>query len=146
MDGTCGIFCPGGTYAINLNNPNAIRSCALCHPTCDWCAQDPAVDKCTTCKGGLFQSSDSSTFSCLDVCPPTFFAAQGNICRSCHPSCATCSGPEIDKCTSCPATKLKSQNTTDFSCLDVCPVNFYAINNTLCSPCWANCTHCNGEG
>jgi proprotein convertase subtilisin/kexin type 5 len=67
--------------------------------------------------------------------------ASGNICYSCNPECATCSGPLNNNCKSCNSPNFLNQ----LMCIAVCPAGtFGSLTPPECLKCHATCTTCNG--
>ena len=60
-------------------------------------------------------------------------------CEACHATCATCSGPGADQCTSC-VDSLVLDGTT---CTSDCRVGFYVEKQT-CKACAGTCHECRG--
>lgn len=61
--------------------------------------------------------------ACKAVCPKGYFEdLDQGICVSCHPTCATCSGPLSDDCETCSALNPKLY---EGMCLEECPAGTY---------------------
>lgn len=87
--------------------------------------------------------------TCTSSCPASTYIANVNgnrHCLPCHTTCSSCADdPAADKCTACVANLFRSSDTTNFSCLTVCPSDHYSINGT-CFPCHTSCSSCAGAG
>lgn len=140
----------------------------------DGCDVFCQVETGYVCSGGSFNDQDTCTAICGDgkrvdseVCDDSntvsldgcsgdcttieagYTCAGGSVltpdtCASCHPSCATCSGPTTTDCTSC-ATASPFFNPDQGTCLTTCtPVGKYANASTVCEACDAACGTCSG--
>ena len=112
--GTC-TPCTGDGY-------NTVASgCVTCAASCRQCGSTPVdANKCTACYT-LSLNKYLINDQCTDCSTPGFFIDQKNgvsFCKKCDPSCKTCSGPQVNQCTSCPTDRFKFQaNNTCSLCL-----------------------------
>ena len=112
------------TCATDTNKPNASGTkCVEC--TTEGCAKCSDEGVCVECSTGKL----TPTGQCVDKCDNLGgYYADGNICKPCDSSCASCSTAGADKCLSCPAGKvLRYTDDSDLnqggSCVDECKTN-----------------------
>lgn len=118
----------------------------LCHEECkgDQCT-GPLPQDCKECKNFRLGSA------CVPECPEQHYATNNDhVCHHCDPSCATCSGPTLLQCLSCPPghpehlTKVnKGEKTPHYICSSDCLPGYYRSSNS-CLPCIASCKECEG--
>ena len=104
------------------NKPNTVKTaCVPC--SIDGCASCDKENVCAKCNDSKYPTP---TGQCVDKCDNLGgYYADGNVCKPCDPSCASCSTAGADKCLSCPAGKaLKYTSESDISgggsCMDEC--------------------------
>jgi hypothetical protein len=69
----------------------------------------------------------------------------GTICRPCHWSCATCIGPDQNKCLTCDLSTPVTTNRYYLQGRCICLNRFYEDNMTgSCNQCSYSCLACNG--
>lgn len=74
------------------------------------------------------------------ICKPSYFSSEGN-CYACHTTCLTCTGSNINQCSSC-QTELFMHNG---KCMNPCPPGTYANSLTnSCAVCSKECGTCKG--
>ena len=135
-DSTC-LFCSTGfdrwnnganDGEMNLNNV----SCLICDSSLPYMLEDGTC--ATACPAGQLVS----------MAGPRGHGMQ-RICRSCHETCASCSGPNADQCTSCDDIGVNAF-LHNGQCVLKCPENHYADQARVCHPCAASCKTCAGPG
>ncbi len=115
-NGSCLATCPNGTFA---NTTSLV---------CDLC-----IWPCGNCQSTIF------CLSCLDS---SKFLVNGD-CVPCSSPCASCS-LSISNCTAC-ITSTSTPYIFNFTCLTLCPPNYYSDNAThSCSLCASPCLTCHG--
>jgi hypothetical protein len=114
----------------------ATNSCPTCFTNCLECS-GPLSTECLSCYPGSFMRADSS---CLLNCLTNQYYDGGGtmLCQNCHATCATCSGPALTECLTCPVGKVKN---FDNSCLSSCPLGTF-LNVGNCVQCAPNCPTC----
>lgn len=79
-------------------------------------------------------------------CPNFSYQNNATTCLSCHFTCAQCSGPERDQCTSCrPGFVLKADdiNPNTLICASDCAATyFFSALNNKCMRCGTYCDEC----
>ena len=65
----------------------------------------------------------SNTNDAPNRCLPHYYCAGGGICKKCHSSCYTCSGPNKDQCILCNRLTYKLSN------LNTCEINYLNLKN-----------------
>lgn len=122
-----------------------------CDPTCATCS-GPSANECTACLGGRYKSGGQcltcSTCGASEYQVSACTVTANTVCAPCNGSCATCSGPGANQCTSCAANKYKSGG----QCLacSTCNASEYEVSactanaNTVCGACSASCGTCTG--
>ena len=115
-----------------------------CHSDCLFCSVANSTANCTVCAvarpyrlAGL----------CVDDCGVGFFAGAGGECRSCGPTCLTCSTTSV--CDTCPASSpLKVHLGSSTACAATCPSATYELLDAngmrSCEPCHGSCKSCSG--
>ena len=95
-------------------------TCEKCHTSCKECT-GYGENKCSDC---FEKFSLGSLFDCFEVeCLDTeYFDAFQYSCRSCHYSCATCTGWRRNECLSC--DKFKGLVLSSQDACEKCPVGF----------------------
>ncbi|KAF8894822.1 hypothetical protein BD779DRAFT_865614 [Infundibulicybe gibba] len=131
--GKCVDRCPSGTFISPQDN----LTCTACDSTCGTCAG--ASTFCLTCAGNQLASSGK----CVSTCPSNSFSSSGS-CITCHPDCASCSGPSFNQCSSCPPDRPV---LTNGRCLPTCSKSqFFDKTSTTCQTCDSSCSSCSGPG
>ncbi|KCV69805.1 hypothetical protein H696_03261 [Fonticula alba] len=150
----CVTACPEGAPLVENGtcvaacSPGRVDLAGQCVFSCEGCLTcDPATGACLTCPEGKILSS-ASPATCADACAADEYVLQPEApdaaprCAACHESCATCSGPAADQCTSCPAGFFVQDSVF---CVAVCPVGFFGDADTWqCRACAADCATCTG--
>lgn len=131
--------------------------CKLCINPCKTCSV--SASNCTSCLIGFqFYSSGSTVIgTCVFDCPIGYYSkvilssssSQPNPkCLACSPSCLACS-IENTTCTKCKDGYFLHLST----CLNICPVGFYADasltqfnGSARCAPCFNPCLSCDSRG
>jgi hypothetical protein len=76
-------------------------------------------------------------------CPSNSFSSTGT-CVTCHPDCASCSGPSFNQCSSCPAA---NPVLTNGRCLPTCSRSqYFDSTSSSCQSCDSSCSSCSGPG
>ncbi|EAR90508.3 zinc finger lsd1 subclass family protein (macronuclear) [Tetrahymena thermophila SB210] len=131
----CKQICNGSYFGESVT-----KTCQACDQSCKTC-DGPNSNNCLSCQAPKFYQQTSKI--CVSQCNQNQFQDTNNqICSSCDPSCATCSGPSNFNCLSCSLNQFLYLN----QCVTNCPVKFY--NNVLsnqCSLCDSSCYTCNGS-
>ncbi|KAF6764653.1 FRAS1 protein [Ephemerocybe angulata] len=145
-NGKCVDTCPAGSFV----DPRDNLTCIACSSSCGTCAG--SADFCLTCPGNLLAADGK----CVSTCPTTSFTSTSNTvppanaCLTCHPDCATCSGPAFNQCTSCSATRPVLSAVTGATagrCLPTCSKNqFFDATSRTCQSCDSSCASCSGAG
>jgi hypothetical protein len=92
--------------------------------------------QCTGCIPGFVLSEGK----CIGSCPSgTFHDPNDNTCKTCDPSCSSCSG-SATFCLSCANSRLASSG----SCVSTCPSNTFSSSGT-CVACHPDCATCSGN-
>nr|AAB30556.1 Lfur2 [Lymnaea stagnalis] len=111
-----------------------------CHQQCDGGCNGPTAQDCIKCK--YFRIGPSRT--CVSVCPEGFYT-MNDMCFPCEISCATCIGPMLTDCRSCPSGhQLQHQvkgKLEQFICSADCLPGFFLSTNS-CIPCHSSCQEC----
>lgn len=125
------ISCYTSTY---LYNGTCLPSCPVTlYPNVTTNNCDTCTSPCSTC------TNLTNCLSCLDT---TKFLV-GGTCVPCSSPCASCT-ITITNCTSC-LTNTSTPYYHSYSCLILCPSNYYSDNSTYqCSLCASPCLTCNG--
>ncbi|RUS76822.1 hypothetical protein EGW08_015420 [Elysia chlorotica] len=117
----------------------------MCHEECkdDQCS-GPLPQHCEECKHFRIGSD------CVPECPGQHYVADGDhVCHPCDASCASCSGPTLLQCLSCPPghqehmNKDKSGEVPHYICSPECLPGYYISSNS-CLPCDRMCKDCEG--
>ncbi|XP_053559271.1 LOW QUALITY PROTEIN: extracellular matrix organizing protein FRAS1 [Bombina bombina] len=130
IGGTCKTSCPDGQYL------NLVGYCVDCHPQCQQCVanlQDTG-SVCLKCQYSRYYFVGDR---CLPECPAGYHPG-GRTCKSCHPSCKTCSGPGLNSCISCNKGFILSHNGM---CAQTCSQGYYR-NGDICKVCESPCLTC----
>ncbi|XP_048828851.1 proprotein convertase subtilisin/kexin type 5 [Brienomyrus brachyistius] len=128
--GRCGSLCSPRSY------PAGDGTCAHCPTHCEACANGRTCDRCSF----LYLLLDGV---CKASCPEGYFEdLDQGLCVPCHPSCASCSGPEADDCASC---TMRMPRLYQGSCSVDCPVGtYYQSAVGECQDCDQTCMSCSG--
>ena len=124
--------CPDGRF------PNAATmTCDLCNNKCKTCS---SFSVCTSCPTGVFLENND----CIAKCPAGKYGEESdksNLCKQCHVTCKTCSGPSEFHCLSCESELYLSGNG---ACLarSNCPEGTFENANNVCEPCNNKCLTC----
>ncbi|KAM4809143.1 extracellular matrix organizing protein FRAS1 [Rhinophrynus dorsalis] len=133
IGGSCKTSCADGRYL------NLVGYCVDCHPQCQLCVanlQDTG-SVCIKCQYSRYYFQGDH---CLPECPAGFYA-ESRRCKSCHPSCKTCSGPRLNSCTSCEGGLVLSHNGM---CTQTCFQGYYS-DGQVCKACNSQCLTCDSE-
>ncbi|XP_028416477.1 LOW QUALITY PROTEIN: proprotein convertase subtilisin/kexin type 5-like [Dendronephthya gigantea] len=132
--GQCLSPCPGNQYKNK-------GTCYTCSTGCKTC-KGSTSQECLSCHEGkkLFN------FTCVKNCPPGTYEGESNglpECKTCHPSCATCTQAGPDACTSC-RMDLYYQGRY---CVQECSIDHKLDENTrTCKTCNTDCPYTNITG
>ena len=144
--------CPDKTY---LNKDNI---CNRCEAPCDTCI---GINQCLTCTISFFKTSSLNPPTYLDcvpaaACPEkTYPDSIEKICKVCHSSCSSCSGPTANDCLGCDYQagywKKSSGKTVGpcekLACLDGMYIQIDYINKqAYCEKCYETCSKCDTSG
>jgi hypothetical protein len=117
--------------------------CQTCHAFCATC-DGPTPFNCTACPAtAVLEVIQDTTGYCK---PNTCLAGQSinfaaSTCNTCHPSCATCTGPASTDCYTCPPSKILV--VSNMSCVGACPIqNYYNSTSKRCLNCDPSCAYC----
>lgn len=80
---------------------------------------------------------DNTRFTCL--CNDGYFGTW-NQCSACDSSCATCSGPGYNQCTSC----RTGYNLNNGFCVQICSAGQFLNSTNQCQSCHTSCATCSG--
>ncbi|XP_013794564.2 extracellular matrix protein FRAS1-like [Limulus polyphemus] len=134
---SCVEECGPGYYKDTDSN-----TCQACHPTCRYCAGGRALDQCLSCSTGHLVTYPGVSYGyCLDDCPDKYFLSYEGKCESCHESCQTCLGSNLDECSTCKSPKMLKNGL----CVEDCGTGFYH-DAGICRACHPNCATCYGWG
>eukprot|EP01022_Parablepharisma_sp_SALTPOND_P021575 TRINITY_DN4284_c0_g1_i1.p1 TRINITY_DN4284_c0_g1~~TRINITY_DN4284_c0_g1_i1.p1 ORF type:complete len:2525 (-),score=116.44 TRINITY_DN4284_c0_g1_i1:8039-15613(-) len=101
----------------NELNSNPFLTSSGCQATgCKVCLY-VNTDKCVRCnEAPAFYLANG--FQCFPTnCPDGYYLASGHICKRCHFTCKSCSGPLSTQCTSCdPSNQVFSSGTGECAC------------------------------
>ncbi|KAL4482616.1 hypothetical protein ABPG73_021276 [Tetrahymena malaccensis] len=138
LNGQCVNSCPQKYYSTTSTNPQTMI-CKQCYQDCLTCSGPQSTD-CKTCQ--LPNYFVAATSQCLPNCPPKFYKNDPlALCSACDPSCANCSGPSANQCTSCTGSSYLDGN----SCVNTCsPGKFANQNDNTCTACDQTCKTCDG--
>ncbi|KAF2363062.1 VWFC domain [Trinorchestia longiramus] len=125
LKSTCVAQCPDG-HVVRAGK------CTSCSSSCLTCGLQ---EECLACTPPLLLQEGR----CVQQCHAGYYTSEDIACLKCHSHCATCTGPGIASCTSCPA-HLHLHET---SCLASCPVGHYGQEGT-CLSCHDSCFECTG--
>ncbi|XP_037079924.1 furin-like protease 2 [Pollicipes pollicipes] len=98
------------------------------------CHQQPDGADCQHCRRH-YQSA------CLPKCEPGAHMDDAENCRSCHPTCAACSGAGQTQCTACAASHVLVRELG--ICSADCPQGHFPEGGA-CEPCRPDCASCEG--
>jgi proprotein convertase subtilisin/kexin type 5 len=134
FQGSCVTNCPFGYYAT------ASYICQPCEISCASCFG--SASNCTVCPVNTFLLNGTAGSYCSSSCGSGFYLnGTLGICQPCHLSCANCTGPAINQCSSCQTGALLWQGL----CIAFCP-NGTALVQTAtmssCQSCPSNCLNC----
>ncbi|MBN3301412.1 PCSK5 convertase, partial [Amia calva] len=126
----CNGNCSFGSY------PAEDGTCSRCSAHCDVCTDANTCMKCSF----LYLLLNGV---CKANCPDGYYEdLDKGKCVPCHPTCATCSGPETDDCESC---SLQYPRLYDGRCSEDCPPGtYYEISASECQECDLTCASCLG--
>ncbi len=126
---SCVDVCPASTFRSDSGR------CEHCPHACRECT---SAEKCTSCHSGYLLVDGR----CAANCDESEYMSDGS-CYSCHPTCATCRGPDAAHCLSCPL----GLNLAGNQCLERCPAGF-TLDTSLksCQKCHSSCLDCFGAG
>ncbi|CAG5127635.1 unnamed protein product, partial [Candidula unifasciata] len=110
---------------------------SLCHSECAGNCTGATPKDCLECKH--FRIGPTKT--CVATCPSGFYA-DNKMCLPCEMSCATCSGPMLTQCLSCPLGHLFQQLNRNQQICSVECLSGYFISNNSCFPCHSTCKEC----
>ncbi|ESU40623.1 Variant-specific surface protein, partial [Giardia duodenalis] len=120
-DSVC--VCNNG-FTPNPDSSACVAASSCKTPHCQTCTgEGQEGETCTACATGYYLTP---TGQCVDSCDKLGgYYADGNVCKPCNSSCASCTAAGADKCLSCPAGKaLKYTSESDISgggsCVDEC--------------------------
>lgn len=142
--------CSENEYQVQACSLTTNRVCKLCISSCE-----PGYHLAGTCSD--FSSPHCEPCKTADDCLANEYL-KGSICNGtvspscvkCHPSCASCSGPSANECTSCPS----DAHISGRACVDECPRGEFSLGGEChsCSPsCYTcsetrtSCTSCDGS-
>ncbi|MEE6460302.1 hypothetical protein FKM82_000916 [Ascaphus truei] len=129
--GSCRTSCADGQYL------NLVGYCVDCHPQCQLCVanlQDTG-SVCLLCQYSRYYLLGDH---CIPECPVGYHT-DGRTCKSCQPSCKTCSGPGLGLCTSCEEGLVLSH---DGICTQTCFQGYYLDESHVCKACNHQCLTC----
>lgn len=136
--GLCADKCPALTFLAQDH------SCQGCHHSCLSC--DGLTDgDCTACPSQLTLQEGQCVIRNPESCPAgKYFDHRALECRSCHASCANCSGKDSDQCTVCREGYLRSDNG---KCVPTVYLNctsghYVDLESLQCNPCPDGCSNC----
>lgn len=142
IDGSCSDHCSGGTF------PTANKSCLVCHQSCKTC-DGPHDTDCTSCHPQFTLQGDACVIREPTSCPiGYYFDHRAHECRSCHKSCASCSGKESTLCASCFRGAVISE---EGRCIDTrqlrsCFAGQYFDGDKFeCATCPSYCSSCSNN-
>lgn len=93
------------------------------------------ANKCYACRNKRMDNT------CVSACPPRSYADAQGLCRPCHESCDTCTGPGQNNCLSCSPGHVRVVDL-DF-CMQQCPDGYFEdYRDKTCTPCQPNCGSC----
>ncbi|KAM4706664.1 extracellular matrix organizing protein FRAS1 [Discoglossus pictus] len=130
IEGSCKTSCADGQYL------NLVGYCVDCHPQCQQCVANlrSTGSVCLKCQYSRYYFLGDR---CLPECPAGYHI-EGRTCKSCHPSCKTCSGPGLNSCTSCDNGLVLSHNDM---CTHTCSKGYYR-DGQVCKACNRQCLTC----
>eukprot|EP00049_Salpingoeca_infusionum_P005502 m.92811 g.92811 ORF g.92811 m.92811 type:complete len:2840 (+) comp12991_c0_seq1:76-8595(+) len=152
--------CPAGTFILSEGSTSADRQCDSCDgvETYQNLANQDACKPITACTTLEYQFTSPTalrdrecrTCTTASSCNSQEYLAgtcggssgtENPRCAACHPTCATCTGPNANQCKSC-TDGLNLRGTT---CVNECPDGEYDAG-TSCASCSASCATCFGPG
>ncbi|KAK0051650.1 furin-1 [Biomphalaria pfeifferi] len=120
-----------------LLNVDIIKSQENCNAECKGGCRGPLDTDCIECKN--FHIGHLK--KCVPKCPDGYYS-KDNMCFSCEVSCASCSGPMLTQCLSCPpGHQLLNPKAKQMICSPDCLPGFY-LNANTCLPCDPTCKEC----
>ena len=142
QQGKCSSMCTEGWYKV-MEGSSAV--CKICDGNCLTCVGH--AKKCTSCK------PDRKLVTSRCECAVNEYRV-GDLCRPCHPSCLSCSGPGESACTRCgtKVNELEKGNSKNVSlflhsgeCTSICHHGFYGdAADHKCKKCNKDCSTCVG--
>ncbi|XP_038060993.1 extracellular matrix protein FRAS1-like [Patiria miniata] len=131
--GTCVAGCPGSQF------PNDFGVCQDCSSACGTCfasAEGVGSSLCTECVDtGVYPLEDT----CVSECGiGHFLDLTTNMCKACHISCRTCTGPGVFDCSTCYSGIVLTHNGM---CSSKCYGGYYN-DGGVCRACQPNCLEC----
>ena len=145
--GGCGTSCPWN-YAADTSG-----ACLACNASCHTC-NGPRADQCTSC-ASFGVNAHLHNGQCLLSCPPqTYEEPLTRVCKACHGSCRSCTGPRSTECTSCTPNSCTSSSCPPHvlpildrsTCVSRCADGRYPNASGACQPCHSACRLCRGPG
>uniref|UniRef100_A0A3Q3JNC6 Proprotein convertase subtilisin/kexin type 6 n=1 Tax=Monopterus albus TaxID=43700 RepID=A0A3Q3JNC6_MONAL len=127
LSSSCIDTCPPGYFADN---------CKLPHAECYRCVKTNRL------------ATTHIRVTCVPECTNgTFFHLEEMMCKPCHSSCRTCTGPSEEKCIQCAEGYLQQE----WRCVQTCSPGYYSeeaagVPNNMCHRCEQNCLSCGGPG
>ncbi|KAK7891541.1 hypothetical protein WMY93_023504 [Mugilogobius chulae] len=111
-------------------------TCQRCPSHCDVCSDQHTCFKCSF----LYLMLNGA---CKASCPAGYFEdMEEGRCGQCHPTCATCSGPQGDECETCSSFSPMLYKGT---CFRECPAGtYYQTEDNECQECHPTCASCRG--
>jgi len=132
-----------GSTCICIQGYNLVGS--SCVPTCPlantyWNGQTCVCNTNYYLMGGTCLPCDpNSVYNITQgicICNPGYWGSS-LLCSRCDSSCATCSGPSSNQCSSCISPKTLNNGVCSQGCQ-----SGYFMNNGQCTACLANCAVC----
>ena len=153
-----------GQCVLNVNCPfmsyyNAALQKCICNYAgqyvidgyCQQCQQYSVYNgSACVCQTGYYISGGFCIQNCtanqtwngmLCQCKPGYYII-GGTCMTCHPTCATCSGPGTNQCLTCNTGATFNNGF----CTATCGAGTYLNNLNQCSACDTTCLTCSGPG
>ena len=118
------------------------RFCITCHSTCATCTAEMDSNTCLTCSDPTHVLRMDKT--CQSDCPPRQYPDINKVCKDCHSTCESCSGPLATECIICRSTH-PFYNTVSNLCVTNCLSEGEYVDGTQCKACHGTCKTCNGS-